>query len=481
MQGSAAALQLGSGPQLLLDDYLIESMAHLDRRMQPPRRHGEPVIAEGDLRKLIQPFVTVIHTPDKNLFRMWYSARTAEGRVYHAYAESADGLRWTFPNLGQVELGGSRKNNALATSSIGLDGYPLKVIDNGPGFTPPERRYMMIGYMGIAKKKGAGVAFSADGIEWRAGPRNPIIPFIWNYGDAWDGYCPFNDIIEAFHDPARKRYLAPLGMCALREDGWIGRSRTGPRRRIMGLSESKDFVHWSKPRRILMPPIEKRGNDMTEFYGFTGLYRNGLYIGLLRVLRDDLPADASGPVEGIGWTELVISRDGDNWTRVPGVFLDRDPAPGAWDHAMAWIGDAVIMESEMRFYYGGYNKGHKIGTRQVGLARLPLDRFVSLSPSGAEHGLLRTRLFRTDCARLTLNASAGEGAMAVRVLDRAGKVVPGYAFDDCAALRGDELAQPVRWKGRADLPPAAHADGIALEVKVSGGSLYAIGLSPSPK
>ena len=469
-----APLELEAGVQLFLDDYLVRSVTGLKRIMHPPRRLSDPIITETEQQRRHQPFMTVIHCPEEGRFRMWYSTYTSQGAA-HAYAESADGVRWTFPVLGQVELDGSRSNNLLATASIGLDGYPLKVIDNGPNYDNPERRYMMISYTGVKKKKGAGVAFSADGIHWKAGPANPIIPFVWNYGDAWDGYCPFGDIIEAFYDPAKKQYIAPLCINALKGDGWIGRSRTGPRRRLLGLSQSKDFVRWSKPRRILMPPMEKRGKDMTEFYGFTGLYRDGLYIGFLRVLRDDLPADPGGPIEGIGWTELIISRDGEDWRRVPGTFFDRDHAPDSWDHAMAWIGDAVVLENEITLYYGGYNKGHKIGTRKIGLARMPLDRFVSLSATGDKPALLRTKIIRTSCKHLTLNARTASGTIKVRLSDGAGKVLPGYSFADSLPFRGDALAWRVGWKGRSQLPKAARGSGVVLEIEITRGALFALG------
>src|ERR1044071_2853598 len=45
---------------------------------------------------------------------------------------------------------------------------------------------------------------------------------------------------------------------------------------------------------------------LLEFYGMGGMHvRGGLHIGLVRVLRDDLPCDEGGPKDGIGYTTLA--------------------------------------------------------------------------------------------------------------------------------------------------------------------------------
>src|SRR5690606_36365449 len=108
--------------------------------------------------------------------------------------------------------------------------------------------------------------------------------------------------------------------------------------------------------------------------------RGPLLIGFVRVLHDDYPADPGGEPEGIGYTSLVTSRDGISWTRHKEPFLDRSPNKGEWDHAMAWVGSVVPVGDEFYIYYGGYEQGHKIDAakeRQLGLATMPRDRFVS--------------------------------------------------------------------------------------------------------
>jgi hypothetical protein len=118
------------------------------------------------------------------------------------------------------------------------------------------------------------------------------------------------------------------------------------------MSTSRDFIAWQRPRLVVTPDPN---NGVEEFHGFKPVVRGDLYLGFLRVLRDDLPATEGGPVEGIGWTELMTGRDGCDWTRHQDVFIDRQRRAGAWDHAMAWYADSVTVGDLECVYYVGYS------------------------------------------------------------------------------------------------------------------------------
>ena len=463
-------LNLSFGPQLFLDDFLIDDMQNITRVMGHPRSMPEPIIRETDAHYRNQPFTTTIHYPDRNLVRMWYScfAKGAplfqERPLIHAYAESDDGLNWRFPSLGLKEINGSKQNNALLTCEIGLDGYGVCVVDRGARFPVPQKRFVFVGYMGTARKSGVGVAFSPDGIGWKAYDKNPVL--------AHHAYGQLRgDIMEVFYDSVKGRYLMTLCVMPTKDEGFIAVSpKPNYSRRFVALSESEDLINWTKPRRIVTSVNQ---SDTTEFYGLTINYVNGLYLGLLRVLRDDLPASPDGKIAGIGWTELAVSRDGDNWQRLPGKFFDRDTTPGSWSHAMRWIGSMVYLDKEMLFYFGGYDSGHKLGTRQIGVARMPLHRFIALENTPGKRGILRTKEFRTECTQLTLNCQSGH--IRVQLLDGNGSVIPGYSFDDCDVLRGDSLSKTVKWNNKAELPDSK-SDGITLEIELDNASLWAVNL-----
>ena len=87
---------------------------------------------------------------DEGKFRMWYFAKYDEieygkpgydEQSHVAYAESDDGVHWTRPSLNQVEIEGSRDNNALALP--GAKSYGACVIKEDDD-ADPQRRYKMI-------------------------------------------------------------------------------------------------------------------------------------------------------------------------------------------------------------------------------------------------------------------------------------------------------------------------------------------------
>lgn len=195
--------------------------------------------------------------------------------------------------------------------------------------------------------------------------------------------------------------------------------------------------------------------------------RGNLYLGFLRVLRDDLPATPDGPVEGIGWTELLTSRDGQRWTRHPQPFLDRDPRPGTWDHAMAWYADSVTICDLEFIYYGGYSAGHKVGDREIGLALLRRNGFVSRD-AGADGGWLRTPPSLLPGDTLTVNAAVRD-ELRVRLVDVQGRGLPGYDWADSVPVRGDAVSHQVEWHGGPLLP---RGQAVALEFSLRNAELY---------
>src|SRR5436309_3293774 len=81
-------LTVGTGPQLFLDDYLIDQLTGLARRVESPERLPKPVL-DSETFGTTQPYLTVLRDDENERYRVWYNHGPA---VWHA--ESADGLRW---------------------------------------------------------------------------------------------------------------------------------------------------------------------------------------------------------------------------------------------------------------------------------------------------------------------------------------------------------------------------------------------------
>ena len=289
--------------------------------------------------------------------------------------------------------------------------------------------------------QGLAVAFSADGLRFEPYGENPVI--VADEGTPYErGYVNvIGDIIDGCWDPLHKRYL--IG-CKINQGGYPGKPNHHQEgwRRTVGMSVSKDFINWKRPWQIVKPDLD---HGIEEFYGFQPMVRGNLYLGFLRVLRDDLSADKGGPVRGIGWTELLTSRDGEGWTRHRDEFLDRSQEPGTWDHAMAWVADCVTVEDKEYVYYGGYLSGHKGGNRQLGMAVLRKNGFVSRD-AGVDESVLRTPLVVLDGIGLAVNAAV-EGQMRMRISDEQGRPLPNFDWSDNIPINGDSVAHFVEWKG----------------------------------
>jgi hypothetical protein len=455
---AAGTLEIGSAPQLFLDDFVIDRLEGLERRAEPPERLEKPVL-DGATFGCTQPYVTVVKDRASRRFRLWYNRGPA---VWHA--ESEDGVHWVNPR-------------------VAWDlprGYGASLVDDADRAAEPGRRYKLANWQATRAREdkpgddgGMYVGFSPDGFRWTAYEKNPVLP-TWPEGYGTPTRHGVGDIVDVYYDPSSRRYGAAVKVHAVAEDGYAPGPRAGSGiRRLVGISTSPDFLHWDKPRRILAPDAEDQG--LLEFYGMGAMHLRGtLRIGLVRVLRDDLPCDLGGPPDGIGYSTLATSRDGVTWRRRREPFLDRNPERGTWDHAMTWIGAAVPVGDEVFFYYGGYARGHKVAPqteRQIGLARMKRDRYLALAPTGDE-GLLVTRPFRVPSGRLRVNARADRGEVMVRLLDAGGRPLDALGEAAARPIRGDVLAGEVQWPGPLE---RLRGESVRLEFRLRGASLFAFG------
>jgi len=432
---AAQPIPLPSGPHLFVDDYLIAHEANLARVVNHPERLPDPVVT-GPEDKCFQPYLTVLRDAATDRFRIWYGVPENAGQSHLAYMESEDGIHWIRPH------------RVLADPAPIQFG--VSIIDESPDYPDPGKRYKYGWWWG----GGLNVAASPDGLVWQ-----PLVPGVVLHHS--------HDINGIFRDPVRRRYVA-----------FISSYTTGPtwqgQRRVSMSSVSDDLIHWRDPWFIFTPDEKDEGE--TQFYCMDGVIARGdLLLGTLKVLRDDLPADPSGPVAGIGYTVLAWSRDGEHWTRDREPLLDRNPTPGTWDHAMTWGDEQLVVGDETWIYYGGYARGHKVERfteRQIGLARMPRDRYVAREAEQTR-GTLRTPLVVLSAAHMTVNARV-DGELRVRVLDTSGRPLPGLGWDDCASVRGDSIAHPVVWKGRL---ASVAGRPVVIEFALRKAALYGFELS----
>jgi hypothetical protein len=179
----------------------------------------------------------------------------------------------------------------------------------------------------------------------------------------------------------------------------------------------------------------------------------------------------------MGYTVLTWTRDGETWQRDRHTdkFFGPDATVGAWDHAMSWIGSSVVVGEELYLYYAGYRWGHKYHhsvDRQIGLVKMPQDRFVARE-AGSRPGTLSTRPVVLEGEALLLNVAAKEGEVRVQLTTPGGEAIPGFRFQDCRAITVDALAAVVQWSKGLE---ALRGQPVRLEFSMRDARLFAFEL-----
>ncbi|MFA6245085.1 MAG: hypothetical protein WC655_29350 [Candidatus Hydrogenedentales bacterium] len=436
---------LNPGPHLFIDRYLISESANVRRVVNSPQRDTaipNPIIT-GKEDHCYQPYMTILRDDSSGRFRMWYGGYVGEGDSYRScisYIESADGIRWDRP---------ARVLDDPAPIQFGTC-----VVDDGPSAPLPAERFKYAWW----KDGGLKIATSPDGLAWKPMTDAPVLK-------------ANHDITGLFFDPLRKRYVATVSVYRP-GDTWA------EQRRVTMHSFSTGLRSWTTPHHVVLPyPSVEPG--IVQFYAMDGyLVRGDLLIGMVKILRDDLKADnPPDPPDayGMGYTALAWSRDGETWTRDTTHFFDPDPRQGAWDHAHAWIDEQVAVGDDVYLYYGGYARGHKVNRyeeRQVGLVKIPRDRYVAWE-AGSEPGRIVTPLLTLNGEALSLNAGADGGSIAVQMLDEDSNPIAGFAFADNTPITTDALDAPLAWK-RA----LTELDGksLRLEFALTNARLFAVNL-----
>lgn len=491
---------------LLVDDHDVLYRSGTRRVLHPARRHAaNPLIVADKPWETQIAWNSVWRDPRTGRYQLWYQAWnvTAKERgksCVVAYAESDDGVAFTKPQLARFPFNDAPRTNIVL---IGSGGHSYRYCNSvlvEPHDPDPRRRYKMA-YFDFEKDADAGgkefpglcVAFSPDGVAWTKHAKAPLSRI--SYGEL-DEPVPFADeaetrpwvvpmsmadAVDVFFDPRRKVY-AWYGKMWL--DGPAGNAAW---KHAMGRSESRDFVTWSRPQLILAP--DDLDKPHVEFHTSPVFFYGGVYFSLNQILDR-----ATG--EGVIDVELMTSRDGERWERNfrDAFFLPRSPVKGAFDSGSVFTNATpVVLDDEIRFYYGGYAGGatgadNLTGASGVGVATIPRDRFAGVRPvERSDQATLKKPLEHVGQvtlkpvelaaqSKITINADATGGAVRIELLDERMRRVRGFTRDDAAAIRGDSLRHAVAWTGKslADLPPGRYH----VRAHLDRATLFAVSISP---
>jgi hypothetical protein len=419
-------------------------------------------------------------------FRIWYYAiRVPDHHKEQAdlpmtgYAESDDGIHWRKPDL---KITGQRRypgNNLLS-----LPGAPMSIVHALPG---ADSKYLACTFLyriplepdvqdvpenpdPLKGGHGTHIWASDDGLRWRHVTK----------------VVAHNDNSCLFVDPATNRYLLynkVMGMHGLTM-----------RRQWIGL-ESRDGKHWEGyegPRHWRETFVcddyddlqaQQRGFLLAEMY-CVGVYRAGdILVSIETIFDVSQPLRelfAANPA-GLCHTRLGFSHDGFHWRYPKGrpEWL-KCGAPGELDAGWIMTSSSLVEHGDdLLFYYGGSRFDHDWhmnpdfslrtdiplsehrDTCRVMLAKIKRDRFASLAAVwkscfdvDADHRMSE---------ELFVNAQANNGQVRVALAEKwdpgYGEIrkhdhLPGFSFDDCIPITGDQVRAPVRFKNArvADIP-----------------------------
>ncbi len=451
------------------DDGNVPFAAGLRLRMIPGKQVGRPnpiVLPHGrpgtpdDARARF--YGTVI--PFEDGLRMWYLGRSAlddsrkDGRGLRVcYATSRDGVHWEKPELGLVEIRGSRRHNVVDLRGGRADVTALPIIHD-PADPNASRRFKAV-FESPEYDNRFAVAYSPDGLRWTESPHNPVGPILEQ-----TGLIRFRDCYYV--------------------NGQGGDHFHGAPRRLITFA-SYDFEHWLETpclgfRRDSEPPraVSTPATTGEEVHLGAGLWdRGNVILGVTDLWHGHPSGDRARTVQDLG---LVITHDAlhyrepvPDFTLVPAAGeLEAPPNRGdtlSHGQGMANVGERTLLWYEI-WLHG-----------EIRLASWDRDRLGYYEPSGqmgAGEPQCVTCPFRprNGAPRVFVNADglSGEGTLVVEVLDEQFRPLPGYSGADALPLRGSGLRVPVLWKGREALRGVRGP--IRLRVRFEGAGRSAVRL-----
>jgi hypothetical protein len=460
---SAQVIDIGSRRELFVDRFLVEDLKGTRLELQKPVDRGTVLKYDKSWEGGFSNYTTVIHDGDR--YRLYYrglptAKRELVSDTVTCYAESADGVHWTKPELDIVAVNGSKHNNViLADPAFSSDFSPF--LDKRPGVPASERFKALAGTM----RTGLVAFASADGTHWRKLRDEPVFPPATQ--------SSFDSQNLAFWSESEKKYIAYYrtfkAFPGLGKVRWITRAT------------SDDFLRWSAPQEMSFgdaPPEHLYINQTSPYYRAPHIYVSiaARFWPGRRALTEEEVARA-GIMEGyyndVSDVVLFTTRGG---TRYDRTFLESfvrpGPGPNNWASRTNYPVLNVVQTApeEMSFYV---NRDYAQPTAHVTRYTLRPDGFSSVhAPYAGGEMLTRTLVFSGRELEINYSTSAA-GSIRVELQDASGKALPGFTLADSQEIIGDHIARVVTWKSGSSVAALA-AKPVRLRFVMKDADLYSI-------
>jgi len=451
-----------------VDGRLIESLKGAQLHQSEPRDEGSVFSFERPWEGPFSGYCTVIQ--EGPIYRLYYRGKREQvsdgkGEVT-CVAESKDGIHWSRPNVGVVDLDGKRDNNVV----LGVDGLSHNfspLLDKNPKASPEQRYKALGGTMGTGL-----VAFvSPDGLKWTKLREQPVLT---------KSMVPYTYMFDsqnlAFWSETEGKYLAYF------------RVFKDKLRRICR-AESDDFVNWSN---IQLMEYQTRGGEPAPlehlYTNQTHPYFRAPHISISTAARfmpgrqvltnEEAEAIHVNPKYFKDTSDAIFmtTRGGNIYDRTfMGAFIKPGIGAQNWVSRTNYPALGVVQTgpTEMSVYT---NQDYAQPTAHLHRYSLRLDGFASVR-APYEGGEVVMKPLRFEGDRLLLNFStSAAGGVRVEIQDDAGKPIPGFTLADSVESIGNEIERPARWKKGSDLSSLKGKD-LKFRFVMKDADLFAIGLA----
>jgi hypothetical protein len=444
---------------LLLDSRVVESVQNAKLAVGTVQKHKSNPLFKEDQPwepRYDNVYANVIYDEEQDLYKCWYSPFVNDSAYANTLPE--DRKPGTYMKTLRATGGRRRMGVCYATSKDGVhwtkplmdirrwdDKQPTNIVDIGPHGSgimkdlheeDPQRRYKM-----FMKENGVSVEFSPDGLHWS----NPVrCPEIEAAADTHN---------NAFWAPELERYV---GITRLWSDN--------PRQRVVGRTESLDFIHWTKAVEVF------RGDSTRQIYAMPVFRYAGVHIGLPVIFQ---------PKTDRSHTELAWSSDTVHWHRIdPGTpLIPTSPNRDAYDWGCVYAAACpIVRDDEIRIYYGASNGPHTDWRDGFfALATLRPDGFAGYEPLDRDKmAVIETTPLEAEMETLRITADATGGSICVAVIDSAGReLATSQPITDSVTDRSVVFLSGFR--------PTRQGNSIRLRFQLRAAKLYAFSLQDSSK
>lgn len=396
---------IGSRRELFVDRFLIDRLQNTSLKMHEPQL-APPMTEPANNME----YGTVIK--DGDLYRLF--TRDGRGAKFDGdqpevtrYCESSDGIHWTKPKLGLIEIDGSKDNNVILHEAPFCHNFS-PMLDSRRDVPLDERFKALAGTV----KSGLVAFLSGDGIHWRKLRTEPVITYTKEYA--------FDSQNVSFWSEAEQCYVCYF------------RHFLDKQLRSVCRTTSKDFVTWTAA-----VPLKPNFPGEHIYTTLTHPYFRAPHIYIATPTRFH-----PGRGESTDIMFMTARGPGPYDRTFREAFIRPGLDPARWGNRSNYAALNVVPTgpTEMSIYTTPFRR-----------FVLRTDGFASVH-AGADPGELLTHPLRFKGQTLVINyATSAGGSLRAEIQDAAGNPLPGFLLTECRNLVGDTVEQTMQWSQDADL------------------------------